>query len=124
MENLILNKKTLLNKILLTNAFWSLDKSSITVENISDNLLIENTFIHGDIKEIQLLFQIYKKEKLQNVWSEKLVPDNRYSKLNYYLGTCFFKIENTKDYIQKAKIKNSRYKKLKQLTRKHEASIS
>ncbi|MCF8296249.1 MAG: hypothetical protein K9J13_01780 [Saprospiraceae bacterium] len=124
MDNSLENKSLLLKKLLETNAFWSFDKNTIKPENISDNTLIENTFIHGDVEEIKFLFQLYPKEKLLDVWNEKLIPDERYYKLNYYLGVCFFEIPNTKEYIQKTKIKNSRYEKLRQLAIKDKTSIS
>ena len=117
-------KNILLKKLSVTNAFWSYDKSTLKIENISDNLLIENSFIHGDVEEIKLLFQIFPREKLQKVWNEKLIPDKRYYKLNYYLGVCFFQIADTKEYIIKTSIKNSRYEKLRQLAEKDKTSIS
>lgn len=118
------NKEKLLKELLKSNAFWSFDKNTINSKTISDNLLIESTFIHGDIDEIKLLFKIFSGKKLLSVWKERLVPDKRYDRLNYYLGVCFFHIPDTKAFIKKESNINRRYERLKQLTKSNESGIS
>ena len=113
----------ILKKLLKTNAFWSFDKKTISIDSISDNSLIENTFIHCDIDEIKLLFKIFSNKKLLSVWNERLVPDKRYYKLNYYLGVCFFNISDTKKHITETAKKYSRYEKIKQLAKTDARSI-
>jgi hypothetical protein len=113
------NKNILFERLLSTNAFWSLQKNNLSVDMINDDLLIETIFIHGDVEDLIMLFNLFDFEKLINVWHTKLISDNRYYKLNYFLATCFFKITNVNDYIRKYALQNSRYEKLKLFTNRN-----
>jgi hypothetical protein len=86
--------------------------------------LIENTLIYGDTAEIRLLFQVYSKSELLAVWTQRLLPDDRLKKLNYWLAVCVFDIADTKQFIEKNKHKYSRYEKLKQLADGNTSGIS
>lgn len=107
-------KKQLIKKLIGINAFWSYDVSTDS-NSIHDNLLIETTLLYGDVDEIQLLFSIFSKNSIRQVWEAKLIPDDRYYKLNFYLGLCFFGIKNIRAYINEKSQANSRYEKLRQL---------
>lgn len=117
-------KQKITDSLLKTGAFWSYDKTTLKAENISDNLLIENTLIYGDTAEIRLLFQVYSKSELLAVWTQRLLPDDRLKKLNYWLAVCVFDIADTKKFIEKNKHKYSRYEKLKQLADGNTSGIS
>ncbi len=106
-------KISIFNNLLNTNAFWSFDKKKLALNEISDDMLIENTLIHGDVKEIVMLFDLFTKDTIVEVWKNKLLFEDRYNKLNYYLAKIFFDIEDVMSF--KNKNTNSRYERLKQL---------
>jgi len=60
-------------------------------DKIPDNLVIEHTLIYADVDEIRLLLFLYGKEIVMKVWKERIIPDKRFYKLNYYLGKVFFR---------------------------------
>lgn len=104
-----MTKKELYSKLKKQNIFWSYDTSSV----LSDKVIIEQTLIYADVEDIQALFSIYKLEEIKQVWDQKIIPDVRYFKLNYYLGKLFFNISNINAYLKKKSLVNSRYEKLK-----------
>jgi len=109
-------KQKLLNYLIGLNAFWSFDKQSITLDNLSDNLFIEKALIFADVNQLIDLFSIFPKKQILSIWQKKILSDDRYYKLNCYLGTFFFGIKNIEKYIENNKKQFSRYEKLKQLT--------
>ena len=117
------SKKKLLNALKNTNAFWSFNKNNLDAATINDSLLIEYTFIHGDVADIKSLFSLYPREQLSSIWHRKLIPDRRLQKLNHYLGVCFFHIPDIKNYILSNRRTNSRYEKLKQLAQEDKIRI-
>ena len=117
------SKKKLLKSLENTNAFWNFNKKNLDAATINDSLLIEYTFIHGDVADIKLLFSLYPPKQLRTVWHQKLIPDRRLQKLNHYLGVCFFHIPDIKDYILNSRRINSRYEKFRQLAREDKIRI-
>lgn len=113
------SKKKLFESLKCTNAFWSFNKKHLNAATIKDSILIELTFIHGDVADIKALFSIYSPKQLMNVWHQKLIPNKRLQKLNHYLGVCFFHTPDIKNHIMNQQRKNSRYEKLKQLAREN-----
>lgn len=104
-----MTKRELYSKLKKQNIFWSYDTSSV----LSDSIIIEQTLIYADVEDIQALFSIYKLEEIKQVWDQKIVPDVRYFKLNYYLGKLFFNISNINAYLKKKSLVNSRYEQIK-----------
>jgi len=93
---------------------WSYDTAAAS--DIPDSILIEHTLIYADVEEIKELFLIFNKEKIQKVWENKIIPDNRYLRINYYLGKFFFNIKNVKNFIKEKSIINSRYEKIRRIS--------
>lgn len=93
---------------------WSYDAS--VASDISDSILIEHTLIYADVDQIKELFLIFSKEKIKRVWDNKIIPDNRYIRLNYYLGKFFFNIKDVQTYIDEKSIINSRYEKIRRIS--------
>lgn len=108
-----MTKKELYDKLKVEGAFWSYNWRNI--EYIGDNLLIEHTLVWGDVPDIVQLFKIFEFEKITDVWNRRIVPDERYYKLNVYLAYIFFDIEEPKEYIELNRLKYSRYEKIKSL---------
>jgi len=93
---------------------WSYDTAAAS--DIPDSILIEHTLIYADVEEIKELFLIFNKEKIQKVWENKIIPDNRYLRINYYLGKFFFNIKDVKNFIKEKSIINSRYEKIRRIS--------
>ena len=109
-----MRKEKLLKKLINENIFWSYDKS--TALDISDSILIEHILIYADVEEIKELFLIFNKEKIQKVWENKIIPDNRYLRINYYLGKFFFNIKDVQNFIKEKSNINSRYEKIRRIS--------
>ena len=108
-----MNKIELYTKLKNEGIFWSYDKSA---EYLSDNLLIEHTLVWADVPDIIQLFKIFDFELIKDVWNRKIVPDERYFKLNVYLAFIYFSIKEPYSYIAETAKKYSRYEMLKRMT--------
>ena len=76
-------RQSLFRKLKRENAFWSYQPESVTIRNCDDETLIYKTLVHLDINEIDLLFRIYDKAKIQEVWERELcIQGNFYRRLN------------------------------------------
>jgi hypothetical protein len=102
-------RKRLEKKLIKENAFWSYDKSSIVV--IPDDVLIEKVLLHLDIEDVQALFLLFPKKKIQKVWQDViLVQDPLYHCLNRLYAYMFFNVEHPDRYIRY--YKNKRLKSI------------
>ena len=80
--------------------FWSYENPN-EIE-LSDEALIENVLIHLDKNEILLLFKIFPKEFIKQVWRKRLVPmETYYHTLNRYFALVFFGIKNPDRYYKR-----------------------
>ena len=92
-------KSGLLGKLKQEHCFWSFNEES--VNDISDDLLIEKTLQYLDLEDIELLFQIYPFRKVKKVWLEHLVPQEEYLyTLNRFLAWYYFKAKSPDAYIK------------------------
>jgi len=108
-------RQSLFRKLKRENAFWSYLPESVTLRNCDDETLIYKTLVHLDIKEINQLFSIYDKAKIQEVWEKELcIQGDFYRRLNKFLAYCYFDIDNPKNYI--GKIERRHLKSIKQRT--------
>jgi hypothetical protein len=48
------------------------------VAQIPDSLLIEQTLRYGDVKELFLLFRIFSKMMIRQIWCDVLIADPRF----------------------------------------------
>jgi len=95
-------RQHLFRKLKKENAFWSYNPESVTLRNCDDETLIYKTLVHLDIEEINQLFSIYDKAKVQEVWERELCTQgDYYRRLNKFLAYYYFNIENPKKYIRK-----------------------
>jgi hypothetical protein len=98
-------RKRLGKKLIEENAFWSYDKSSIVI--IPDDVLIEKVLLHLDIEDVQALFLLFPKKKIQKVWQEVVLPrDPLYHKLNSLYAFLLFDIKHPDRYIRYYKNKH------------------
>lgn len=115
-----MNKKELFDKLKSQNIFWSYDVK--TSNDISDSIFIEHVLIYADVDEIKDLFKIYDKKEIIRIWNERIIPDERFRRLNYYLSRYFFDIDNFETYLRENSKINSRYEKLKRISTEHQKS--
>jgi predicted DNA-binding transcriptional regulator len=115
-------RKNLFSKLKRENAFWSYNPESVTLRNCDDETLIYKTLVHLDIKEINQLFDIYDKEKIQEVWEKELcIQGDFYRRLNKFLACYYFNIDDPKKYIRK--IEREHLKSIKQRTKEKLKSL-
>jgi hypothetical protein len=113
-----IRKKKIIKADLLCNlmewqAFWSCPPDRVTIENISDETLIEKTLVHLDIDDINKLFTVFPSKKIKNVWKKQLCPQEPYFHgLNVMLACLYFDIKNPERYIKAQS--NKHLKSLKQ----------
>lgn len=92
-------KQELLAKLKQEHCFWSYNEHSI--QDVSDDILIEKTLLHLDLEEINLLFVIYSFKKIKQVWLDYLVPQAEYLyTLNRFLAWYYFKAKRPDAYIK------------------------
>lgn len=98
MDNIQL-RNILEKKLIEENAFWSYDKSSIVI--IPDDVFIENVLLHLDIEDVQALFSIFPKKKIQKVWQEVVLSrEPLYHNLNRLYAFLLFDIKDPDRYIR------------------------
>ncbi len=99
--------KRLLGKLKKHHAFWSYDAAFI--KEIPDDVLIEKVLIQLDIDDIQSLFKLFPKCKIQKVWKDKILSQEpMYHGLNRLYAFMLFDIKNPDRYIRE--FKNNIYK--------------
>jgi hypothetical protein len=103
-DNNLLRKK-LEKKLIEENAFWSYDKSSINI--IPDDEFIEKVLLHLDIEDVQALFSLFPKKKIQKVWQEVVLSrEPLYHNLNRLYAFLLFDIKHPDRYIRYYKNKH------------------
>lgn len=101
----------LFEKLQQAHAFWSYDE--VKVSNFSDELLIENVFVHLDIDDISKLFELFPKNYVQKVWRENMAVQGEYLfDLNVMIALVFFHIKKPEAYIRRQELLH-----IKKLTR-------
>ena len=91
----------LVNKLKEERAFWSYDQSTVTIESISDELLIALTLRYLDLEEINLLYEIYSPKMIKEAWKKQLVPEGDYLRtLNRFIAWFYFNIKNPDRYLK------------------------
>ena len=113
------SKGELISKLTENKAFWSY--SHVDENIMPDEMLIEKTFVHLDIDDINLMFSIYPYSKIKQVWLERLVPQgDHYRKLNRLLAWMYFDIKKPDRYLNR--MINQHNKKLQRHCRNENGS--
>lgn len=100
-ENFVKIKAELINKLKEEKAFWSYDPNSVTLESISDELLIALTLRFLDLEEINILYEIYSPKMIKEAWKKQLVPEGDYLyTLNRFLAWFYFNAKKPDIYIK------------------------
>lgn len=102
-------KEKLIQKLWEKGILWSY----APLKELPDEIIIEHTLRYMDIEEVLLLFKIFPKNKIRKIWQQKLIPDSRIRRLNYYLAIMFFNIRKPSEYLDFYTKKYSRYARCK-----------
>lgn len=91
----------LCEQLVAKNAFWSYDVKSF--DAIPDEELIEKCFTALDIDDIDLMFEIYPRKHIQQVWRNKMAIQGEYmQRLNIMIAMYYFGIKEPEKYLAKA----------------------
>ena len=83
------------------NAFWSFDVKSF--DNIPDEELIEKCFTLLDMEDIDLMFEIFSRKRIQQIWREKMAIQGEYMQmLNTMIAMYYFGIKDPEKYLARA----------------------
>lgn len=83
------------------NAFWSYNVKSF--DTIPDEELIEKCFTTLDIDDINLMFELYPRKQIQQVWQKRMAIQGEYmQRLNILIAMYYFDIKEPEKYLAKA----------------------
>ena len=81
-------------------AFWSYDVKSY--DTIPDEEIIEKCFTMLDMKDIELMFELYPRKRIRQVWQERMAIQGEYMKmLNVMISMYYFGIKEPEKYLEK-----------------------
>lgn len=93
-------RDNLCEKLDANNAFWSYDIKSY--QEIPDEEIIEKCFTILDIDDIDLMFELYPRKRIQQVWLERMAIQGEYMQiLNIMIAMYYFGIKNPEKYLSK-----------------------
>ena len=91
-------REHLCDKLVAKNAFWSYDVESY--EAIPDEELIEKCFTVLDMPDIDLMFELYPRKRIQQVWRERMAIQGEYMQmLNIMIAMYYFGIKEPEKYL-------------------------
>lgn len=111
----------LFEKMKSKNFFWSYSKT-ISPDEIDSEILVETVLKYGDVEDIKVLFKCYNEIYLREVWIKRLVFDDRFRKLNFYLAKIFFNMDL--EQIKQERRGDDRGNKLRMLASQNTAGIN
>jgi hypothetical protein len=81
---------------------WSYNKS-----NLPSSIKVEHILKYADVDEIKECIKEYGFDYCKNIWVKKIIPDERFNKLNYFLARFIFNISGEgEDIIKYLKLHN------------------
>jgi plasmid maintenance system antidote protein VapI len=90
----------LCKELVSKNAFWSYDVKSF--ESIPDEEIIEKCFTILDMDDIDLMFELYPRKRIQQVWKERMAIQGEYMQmLNIMIAMYYFGIKEPEKYLAK-----------------------
>ena len=101
-----MNKKSeireyLFEQLKANHALWSYDKSAMTAHNLPDEFIIEKVLMHLDLDDIDMLFLLFPKKQIKEVWKWNMCPlENFYHSSNVLFAIIYFKIKNPQRYVE------------------------
>ena len=93
-------KKRLLRSLKNEQVFWSYGPKQISIQNISDELLIVKTLTHLDIEYIDLLLSCYNSGFIKKVLREQMVIQVEFLlSINRFLAWYYFGVKKSPIHI-------------------------
>ncbi len=93
-------RHNLLVKLEKANAFWSY--SEVDESSVSDDDIVEKTFIHLDLDDISYLFELYSTKFIRRVWEERMAGQGEYLwSLNMMIAQCYFGIHDPERFLRR-----------------------
>lgn len=88
----------LCGQLVAKNAFWSFDVKSS--DDIPDEELIEKCFTVLDMDDIDLMFEIFPRKRILQVWRERMAIQGEYMQmLNIMIAMYYFGIKEPEKYL-------------------------
>lgn len=88
----------LCGQLVAKNAFWSFDVKSF--DDIPDEELIEKCFTVLDMDDIDLMFEIFPRKRILQVWRERMAIQGKYMQmLNIMIAMYYFGIKEPEKYL-------------------------
>ena len=82
------------------NAFWSYEVSSY--DAIPDEELMEKCFTQLDMEDIALMFELYPRKRIRQVWRERMAIQGGFMEmLNIMIAMYYFGIKDPEKYLAK-----------------------
>ncbi|MBO5748632.1 MAG: helix-turn-helix transcriptional regulator [Muribaculaceae bacterium] len=93
-------RNRLCDRLVKCNAFWSYDVKSY--DAIPDEEIIEKCFMMLDMNDIELMFELYPRKRIRQVWQERMAIQGEYMKmLNVMISMYYFGIKEPEKYLEK-----------------------
>jgi hypothetical protein len=93
-------REYLFEQLQANNALWSYDKSTMTAHNLPDDFIIEKVLMYLDLDEINMLFLLFPKKQIKEVWKWNMCPlGDYYHSSNVLFAIIYFKIKNPQRYV-------------------------
>lgn len=91
-------RNLLCEKLIAKNAFWSYEVKSD--DSIPDEEIIEKCFTILDMDDINLMFEIFPRKRIFQVWREKMAIQGEYMQmLNIMIAMYYFGIKEPEKYL-------------------------
>ena len=105
----------LCKELVAKNAFWSYDVQSF--EAIPDEEIIEKCLTILDMDDIDLMFELFPRKRIQQIWKERMAIQGEYMQmLNIMIAMYYFGIKEPEKYLARVErqhinnlLKNSLY---------------
>ncbi|HMA67187.1 MAG TPA: hypothetical protein VKO20_05155 [Desulfosalsimonadaceae bacterium] len=110
----------LFEKMKSKNFFWCYS-GELALDEIASDIFVETVLKYGDVEDIQVLFNCYEATYLREVWIKRLVFDERFKKLNFYLAKIFF--DTDLERLKQERKSDDRGNKLRMLASRNTAGI-
>lgn len=94
-------RKHLYEQLIAKNAFWSYKAQAM--ERIPDKVFIEKCLMTLDEEDIELLFELFPRKRIQRVWRERMaVQGDHMLEINTIIASKYFGIKEPKKYLARA----------------------
>jgi len=94
-------KQYLFNALKEGHHLWSYNHANVSVSDLSDEFLIEKVLLRLDLPEIGLLFSIFPKKQIKEVWKWKMCAlEPYYHSSNILFARIYFDIKNPYRYLK------------------------